>query len=185
VLRVGSVRPRPIDVRFLSATNRDLDVESAAGRFRRDLFFRLNAVTFRVPPLRDRSDEIEPLARVFIAKAARDHGHAAPRLTAEVLDFLRRYPWPGNIRELKNVIERGVLLAGETDLSLAHLPMQEMLAAMGARTAAAGIDDRQRILDALESCAGNQTRAAEMLGISRRTLVQRLSDYQLPRPRKR
>jgi transcriptional regulator with PAS, ATPase and Fis domain len=214
VLRIGSTRPRPIDVRLLSATNRNLEAEVVAGRFRRDLFFRLNSITIQIPPLRDRPSEIEPLARRFVAQAADRLGAPLPKIDPDVLDRLCRYQWPGNVRQLRNMMERAVVLAEGGRITAASLPSDayvgagptaphpaltepaadadaeaaEAPALAGPLLPAAPEDadgQRRRILSALEQCAGNQTRAAEVLGVSRRTLVSRMAQYKLPRPRKR
>jgi len=197
VLRIGGTRPRPIDVRVLSATNRNLEAEVAAGSFRRDLFFRLNSITIEIPPLRQRVSEIEPLARRFASLAAQRLRLPSPEIDADVLVKLRRYQWPGNIRQLRNVMERAVVLAeggritadllpADTYVGPAPKPAEAAATPPPITVAADDVDDeRQRILAALERCAGNQTRAAELLGISRRTLVSRLAEYDLPRPRKR
>jgi two-component system, NtrC family, response regulator AtoC len=191
VLRIGARAPRPIDVRFLSATNRDLEAEVSRGAFRQDLFFRLNALTLTIPPLRERASEIAPLAREFVAKAC--HGFErrdAPALSDAFVAALMRYPWPGNIRELRNVVERAVVLCRGGSLDPGHLP-RKITAGAAAEPALAKppegdeAGERERIIAALEACVGNQTRAAELLGISRRTLVTRLEAYNLPRPRKR
>ncbi|MFO0604027.1 MAG: sigma 54-interacting transcriptional regulator [Polyangiales bacterium] len=194
VRRVGAVRAKPFDARIVSATNRDLEAEVAAGRFRADLFFRLNGFTLLIPPLRARRGEIEPLARRFVADAAARNGTPEPALTREALDALRAHAWPGNIRELRNVIERAVLLAGGAPLLPSHLPLGRPAGSSpgvpAAPSAAASLKEavvsaeRQRILDALAQAGGNQTRAAELLGIGRRTLIDKLELYNLPRPRK-
>jgi len=219
VTRVGAVQPHPIDVRIVAATNRDLEVEVEAGRFRRDLYFRLNGVAVTVPPLRERVDEIEPLARGFIDAASRLSPSPAPALSAEVLEVFKAYSWPGNIRELRNIIDRAVLLCTEGEIRLEHLPMDKLApqAERNARSpsvpaaatngtsaadtlAAAAVtalppvsadgivftkdQERARIIDALRRCYGNQTKAAELLNISRRTLVSRITEFGLPRPRK-
>jgi len=210
VLRVGGLKPRPIDVRFIAATNRDLEVEVARGAFRQDLFFRLNGVTLVVPPLRDRVSEIEALARLFASQAGRQlEQPVAPEIAPAALELLLAYVWPGNIRELRNVMERAVLLSPDGRITPAHLPVEKMRAtrAMPARAetgpppvaaeappaAARDVDqlrrridelERERILDALARCGGNQTKAAKMLGLPRRTLVSRLGKYGVPRPRK-
>jgi len=209
VLRVGSRTPRPIDVRFISATNRDIEAEIQRGAFRQDLFFRLNGITFTVPPLRARTVEIGPLAQAFLVNAAHQLGRArVPALSREAEEVLARYAWPGNVRELKNAIEHAVVLCPGDTLSIEHLPRRIMIGkavgpapsgvAVGAtlppdergaesveqlRSAMDALE-RQRIIEALERCAGNQTKAAELLGISRRTLVTKLGTYNLPRPRK-
>jgi transcriptional regulator with PAS, ATPase and Fis domain len=172
VMRVGALKPRSVDVRFLSATHRDLGAEVRAGRFRQDLYFRLNGITLRVPPLRERPEEISDLAKQFIAAAAKGLGRKAPKLIAA--DALLRYAWPGNVRELRNVIDRAVLLA-EDRIEKEHLIFEET---------PSDDPERERILKALQECGGNQTKAAKVLGISRRTLTNRLNEFQLPRPRK-
>jgi two-component system, NtrC family, response regulator AtoC len=207
VRRIGSVRARTIDVRFVSATNRDLEADAARGSFRSDLFFRVNGITLTVPPLRERVGEIEALSRAFVADAAHRSARTAPDITPEAAAALRRYPWPGNIRELRNVLERAVLLCGEGPITPEHLPEEKMRTtyypqpkeraqpAAPASTAPPApptvpppqLDPRElekrRIVEALEKCAGNQSRAAKLLGISRRTLVARLGQYAIPRPR--
>ncbi|MHB8874131.1 MAG: sigma 54-interacting transcriptional regulator [Myxococcaceae bacterium] len=203
VMRVGGLKAEPIDVRFVFATNRDLEAEVARGAFRQDLYYRLNGIAVVIPPLRERLSEIEPLARDFAAQAARRDGReATPALAQSGLDVLVRYPWPGNIRELRNVMERAVLLCGDGPITEEHLALGKPRVAVlsppppglavpapdpqgapnlkGEREAA----ERRVIADALEKCQGNQTKAAKMLGISRRTLVARLQAYGLARPRK-
>jgi transcriptional regulator with PAS, ATPase and Fis domain len=185
VLRVGGLEPRTIDVRFVAATNRDLEQEVAEKRFRQDLFFRLNGITLYVPPLRERRGEIEPLA----------HGFAGDtKLSRAALARLASYDWPGNVRELRNVIERAVVLAGDGQVLPEHLGLDEARArpssapsegaGAGDLKTAIGALEYQRIIDALAACGGNQTQAARMLGISRGTLIARLQRYELPRPRK-
>jgi len=200
VTRVGAIRPRLIDVRFISATNRDLEREVAEGRFRQDLFFRLNGISLSVPPLRERAEEIDLLARTFIEQASRVMGREPPRLTPEALALLQRYRWPGNVRELRNVIERAVLLGSGPLITSEHLPAEKMESSPppapeglapapppggAAGAPAPGGAERERILDALERCVWNQSQAAKLLGISRGTLIKRIEEYGLPRPRKR
>src|SRR5262249_17522301 len=109
VTRVGALKPRPVDVRFVSATHRDLRVLIAEGRFREDLFFRLDGVSIRIPPLRERRAEIVALAQSFAGKAAQSAGKPAPTLSSAAVERLTSYAWPGNVRELRNVIQRSVL----------------------------------------------------------------------------
>ncbi len=199
VLRVGGLRPRPIDVRFIAATNRDLETEVKRGNFRQDLFFRLNGISLVIPPLRERVAEIEGLARAFIAQATKQSGRTGePSLTPEALVLLKGYGWPGNIRELRNVIERAVLLCTTQTLEADLLPAEKLSTPVLSRRADAGPPaanvpqgkdesydaERSRILDALDKSAGNQTLAAKLLGISRRTMLNRLDSYSIPRPRK-
>ena len=204
VRRIGSATPRPVDVRFIAATNKDLAAEVDAGRFRRDLYFRLAGASFTIPPLRARRDEILPLAEQFVASAAGPLGRAFV-LSEDAKTYLMAHDWPGNIRELRNACERAVLLATGAMIERQHLSIEEpkrqpgryrspttpppgsMLSAdMPSQVRATVAElEKQRILEALEKCAGNQTRAAELLGISRRTLINRLDEYGIARPRKR
>jgi DNA-binding NtrC family response regulator len=126
VLPVGGVKARTIDVRFVSATNRDLEADVLAGGFRRDLFFRLNGLSISIPPLRERLGEIPALADQFLERACRESGRPSPRLAPASLELLQSYRWPGNIRELKNVIERAVVLCDGDVIELAHLPVEKM-----------------------------------------------------------
>jgi two-component system, NtrC family, response regulator AtoC len=183
VLRLGSLTPRPIDVRFIAATNRDLEGEIERGAFRRDLFFRINGITLHIPALRDRPREIEELARRFAGLAAQRRERAVPKIAPAALDALRSYAWPGNIRELRNVIDRAVLLC-DNELRAEHLGLGTR--APEPKDLREDVDEfeKKKIVAALEKCGGNQTRAAKMLGISRRTLTNRLNEYGLPRPLK-
>jgi DNA-binding NtrC family response regulator len=218
VRRVGAIKPTPIDVRFVAATNRDLELEVQRGSFRKDLFFRLNGIAFVIPPLRERVAEIEGLAKLLVSEACRRMDRVQePELSPEVLALLQQYPWPGNIRELRNTLERAVLLCSGERLTLSHLPAEKMSSHFAARKpghAPPSVPppalqqavpallrgtplvpaelreqlaqaERDRIVDALTRCAGNQTEAAVALGISRRTLVKRLTAFNIPRPRKR
>ncbi|MCB9646094.1 MAG: sigma 54-interacting transcriptional regulator [Deltaproteobacteria bacterium] len=194
VLRLGSVTPRKVDVRFLAATNRDLEAESRAGRFRPDLFYRLAGATLTVPPLRARADELPALVAHFAALAAAEAGVPRPELSAEALAALATHEWPGNLRELRNVVTRAVLLCRGGAVRPEHLP------AFAPRRveAASWVDDgggtadldpaqaaeRARVVGALRAHNGNQTRAAQALGISRQTFVKKLDRYGIPRPRK-
>jgi DNA-binding NtrC family response regulator len=202
LIRVGGIAPRPIDVRIVSATHRDLDADVRRGAFRQDLLYRLNAISIIIPPLRERVDEIIPLATRFVQALASKLHRAVPRFTDEAEALLREYSWPGNVRELRNAIERAMVLATGNTIGVRDLPEDRMRATLdelptmptpgGPRAPRAESQDppvaaaeRQRILDALEMCAGNQTHAANMLGISRRTLINKLDKFALPRPRKR
>ncbi len=231
VRRVGALKARAIDVRVISATNRDLPKDIGHGRFRADLFYRLNGLSFVVPPLRERPDEIAILASHFITNVAAVLGKPTPKLSAEARTILESHSWPGNIRELRNVIERAVLLAKERVITAEHLPDEltthkSAIPAVPTGKPAPGPEkpeagttpwpedddgmaasetgrfpvqtdasrilaeadvldngERERIVAALAKCNGNQTRAAQMLGISRRVLINRILRYDLPRPR--
>jgi DNA-binding NtrC family response regulator len=206
VRRIGSATPRPIDVRFVAATHKDLGAEVEAGRFRRDLYFRLAGTTFTIPPLRQRKDEVLSLAEQFVASAAGPLGRNFT-LADDARAWLAEHAWPGNIRELRNACERAVLLATGSVIERQHLTIDEtrrppnrlrttptLTPPPGSMTSAdmpsqvratVAELEKQRILEALDKCAGNQTRAAELLGISRRTLINRLDEYGIARPRKR
>jgi DNA-binding NtrC family response regulator len=195
VTRLGGLVPRRIDVRFVAATNRDLATDIATGRFRQDLYFRLNTVTVTVPSLRDRREEIEPLARLFLTNARTRFNLPALQFSPSAIDALEAHAWPGNVRELRNVIERAALLAtGEIiDPMTLHLPVTvetppKMEAARPSPEGATSPDvtgvipERERIERALAANAGNQSRAAEALGIARRTLVRKIARFGIPRP---
>lgn len=204
VRRIGAAQARPIDVRFIAATNKDLQAEVDAGRFRRDLYFRLAGASFTIPPLRTRKDEVLPLAEQFVASAAGPLGRQFV-LSEDAKAWLAGHDWPGNIRELRNACERAVLLATGSVIERQHLTIDEgqrqpgrsrspttppppshLSADMPSQVRATVAElEKQRILEALDKCAGNQTRAAELLGISRRTLINRLDEYGIARPRKR
>jgi two-component system, NtrC family, response regulator AtoC len=197
VLAVGALKPRAIDVRFVAATNRDLKAQVAAGKFREDLYFRLNGITLAIPPLRERKEDLEPLARRFVQRAARDLGLTrAPAFSAKALAALQSHAWPGNVRELRNVVDRAVLLCGDGPIEPEHLSL-ELPASTKPAARPFGEEDgevtlpdavkqleRDRVIAALEECSGNQTRAAQLLGISRRALIIRLEQFDLPRPRR-
>ncbi|XYH94930.1 sigma 54-interacting transcriptional regulator [Sorangium sp. So ce1128] len=231
VTRVGALTARSLDVRFIAATNRDLDAEAKRGAFRQDLYFRLGGITLTIPPLRERRAEIEPLALFFAARAAAALGRPAPALTRAAAAALgrpapaltraaaaalERHPWPGNARELRNVMDRAVVLSETGEIAPEHLLLDPPSAtaaasieaaapAAAAKTATspssekktvtpppgeslrAQLDglERQRILEVLAACAGNQTQAAAALGMSRRTFISRIDAYGIPRPRKR
>jgi DNA-binding NtrC family response regulator len=244
VLRVGGLKPRSIDVRIISATNRDLEQACIGGIFRQDLYFRLNGISLMLPPLRERLDEIEPLILEFIKEACRVQDRPLLTMTREAMDLCLHYTWPGNIRELKNVIERAVILCTGPAILIEHLPHEKILATVGVMrrprttprptvgvanreyetTASvktvkppesepttspghrlgseaperadepatplsvwrnARANEREAIIAALQQCGGNQTNAAKLLGISRRTLCSRLDRYGITRPRKK
>ncbi|MCB9596052.1 MAG: sigma 54-interacting transcriptional regulator [Sandaracinaceae bacterium] len=191
VKRVGAVQPRSVDVRFVAATNRDLEAESALGTFRQDLYYRLKGISLEIPALRDRPSEILPLAAHFLAASGRPHLEP----TEEAAAALLTYAWPGNVRELRNVMERAAALAEGPKLGVDHLPQEVVdgrrapapspaVASSGDLREDLAALERQRIVAALAECEGNQTKAARLLGMPRRTLISRIEEYGLPRPRK-
>jgi len=195
---VGALAPRDVDVRFVAATNRVIEAEVAAGRFRADLLFRLDGIRLNLPPLRERPAEILLAAEQFLAEWAARDGLPLPALGDGARHDLLGHWWPGNFRELRNVIERAALLCEDGriephDLRLAERTVTVGLPVAGPMgppvwTAGAGVEDgagRERVVAALKACASNQTRAAGLLGVSRRTLINWLDRYGIARPRKR
>jgi transcriptional regulator with PAS, ATPase and Fis domain len=209
VLRVGSAKPRAIDVRFVTATNRDLNRRAKEGLFRRDLYYRISGLVVKIPALRDRRSEIEPLALHFLRELGARNRQRHAQLTPAALERLLSHTWPGNVRELRNVMERAALLASGDAVDAPHILLEHVESMMppppNERRAVSERPsrpsqvpqkaplleefskeyERARIIRALEQCGGNQTRAAELLGISRRTLINRMEDFNLPRPKKR
>jgi two-component system, response regulator FlrC len=201
--KLGGTKPVRVDVRILAATNRDLMAEVCAGRFREDLFYRLNVVSLRIPALRDRPADIAALAEHFAARFAEANGLPRRQLSAEALALLLRHPWPGNVRELENTMHRAVLLAQGpvlraeaielTPLGFEPAATPAFAPAAMAPTASQAVSEtrsvsglvgrrvdeveRDLILETLTHCLGNRTRAAEILGISIRTLRNKLHEY--------
>ena len=184
IRRVGENKNRKVDVRVVAATNRDLAHGVAGGNFRQDLYYRLKVVELHVPPLRDRRDDVLPLARVLLADAAVRMKRRITGLAPEAADQLLRYKWPGNVRELENAMERAAALARGSRVELEDLP-EEVRQAVPAPVATPGkvrsLDEveKEYILSVLELNAGNQTRAAEQLHIGSATLYRKLKSYGL------
>lgn len=180
VRRVGGSQEHSLDVRFISATHRDLFTDVSEGRFREDLYYRLAGLVLRVPPLRMRQAEVPALLQAVIEQVCTDLGVSVPgAFDPQLVDWVQRQPWPGNVRQLRNVLLRTMVLHGRLEVaSLARAMAEDGVHSQDAN------DERGRIAEALEACAGNQTQAAKRLGISRRTLVDRLDRYGFPRPRK-
>jgi DNA-binding NtrC family response regulator len=184
--RVGGQKELRVDVRFVAATNRDLEAMVRAGSFREDLYYRLNVGSIDVPALRARRTDILPLARHFLGQAGTVMGMHAPKLEPTVAPLLEQYAWPGNARELRNVMERALILSGGQPVSAVHLP-REVLAATqrggtphetnGLAVQPLAEVEKQHIRRALEHCRGNKTRAAKLLGITRLTLRTKVVAY--------
>jgi DNA-binding NtrC family response regulator len=179
--RVGGTQTIHVDVRVIAATNRDLKEEVARGRFREDLFYRLNVVNIETPPLRERKSDIPAIARFFLERYARDNTKPVESFAPHALELLVAYDWPGNVRELENAIERAVVLASGTELDARHLPanVRPVVATgvppiPGSTLAAL---ERYAILETLKAAGGSTSKAAEMLGISTRTIQYRLHEY--------
>ncbi|HEX8432444.1 MAG TPA: sigma 54-interacting transcriptional regulator [Longimicrobium sp.] len=180
--RLGGDRPVPVDMRLVAATNQDLLAEVKAGRFREDLYYRLAVVVVNLPPLRERGDDVELLARHYLEHFARKHGREVRELDDDAAALLRSFPWPGNIRQLRNVVERASLLAEGTVLFPEHLPDEVRLGP--ARAASASRDEAEllplrevedlHIRRALALARGNLGATADLLGIHRNTLRQKL-----------
>ena len=184
VRRVGENRSRAVDARVLAATNRDLAAEVRAGRFRQDLYYRLRVVEIRVAPLRDRRDDILPLARTFLQACTERMGRRVTGLTPRAADQLVRYAWPGNVRELENAIERAVVLAKGTRIDVEDLPEEFGLAPPVAFYSGdvRPLDEVERdyILSALRANNGNRAKAAEQLKIGTATLYRKIKEYSNP-----
>jgi DNA-binding NtrC family response regulator len=192
VRRVGGNRDRKVDFRILAATNRDLERESQRERFRRDLYFRLAVILLRLPPLRERGEDVLTLAGHFLKRFKAKYGKPVERIDPQARDLLLAYPWPGNVRELSHVIERAVLWSRGPMLDIEHLALEapseppaglDQQRPPSSPSRPAGMDleqwERSLIEQALRESDGNQTRAAQRLGISRDTLRYRLKKYGL------
>lgn len=178
VRRMGETSTRRVNTRLVAATHRDLEHEVEAGRFREDFFYRINVVGIRIPPLRERTDDIPVLAGFFLRRHSVRLRRPIEGFTAGALELLKAHPWPGNARELENAIERAVNLACGPVLSEADLPASVTLQAQTrARTVTA--DERERLLSALEQSRWNQSRAASRLGMSRTTLWRKMREYHI------
>ncbi|HET7292932.1 MAG TPA: sigma-54 dependent transcriptional regulator [Vicinamibacteria bacterium] len=177
--RVGSSRTRKADVRILSATNADLHQEQAAGRFRQDLLFRINTIEIRVPPLRERREDIEPLAQHFLRQHAQRYRKAVTGFDAAARRALEEHPWPGNVRELDHAIERAVLMTRANTVRAVDLALRAAEAA--SRLEEMSLEEVEAFLikKALSRFDGNVSRAAEALGLSRSALYRRLQRYGL------
>jgi len=178
--RVGSSQLRRADVRFVSATNADVQAEVEAGRFRQDLLFRLNTVEIHLPPLRDRPEDIAPLAHHFLARRTRQYRKTISGFSPAALDQLQSYSWPGNVRELEHAVERAVLMAG------GHLIQPADLGLRPPTDTSPKLDDMSLeeveahlIRKTLVRCDGNAQRAADALGLSRSAFYRRMEKYQL------
>lgn len=188
VTPVGTTQPHKVDVRIVAATNRDLEQEVREGKFRQDLFFRLNIVRIDLPALRDRKEDLPLLTRYFLDEICRTNGFEPREIDPSLLDAFGAYEWPGNIRELRNTLESLVILSGKRLLTADDLPEKFFRRANGEAGDGADSEEselnlsklsKQTIMKALEACRGNRTEAAKQLGISRRTLHRRLNEFGL------
>ncbi|HEY0431003.1 MAG TPA: sigma-54 dependent transcriptional regulator, partial [Pyrinomonadaceae bacterium] len=180
--RVGSSKTQQVDVRVLSATNADLHAEVAQGRFRQDLLFRLNTVEIHLPPLRDRREDIPPLAEHFLRQHSDRYRRGTMGFTPQALDALRQHGWPGNVRELDHVVERALLMSSSNVVTAFDLALQAPPdSRLSSRLEELSLEEAERILitKALARFEGNANRAAEALGLSRSALYRRLQKYGL------
>jgi len=187
--RLGGDRDIPVEARIIAATNRDLKAEVSAGRFREDLFYRLDVLRIRVPALRERREDIPLLAEAILKRIASRSGTSLRVLSPDAVGALRAYGFPGNVRELENILERAVILGADPEIGALDLGLPssrrgagegtEKTVEEGAEAAELPLEavEREAILKALERCGGNRTKAAKELGISRRTMLYRLKDY--------
>jgi DNA-binding NtrC family response regulator len=187
--RVGGTGDIQLDAAVIAATNRDLKAEVKAGRFREDLFFRLNVVPIEIPPLRKRTQDVEAITLALVERTAKDLGRQIPGVAADALEALRTYAWPGNVRELRNVVERIVILKQEDEaIQLDELPDEIRVSRTAAGTGSCpyellpeGVDlaavERGLVEQALHRCKWNQTQAAKLLGVSRFALRHRIDKY--------
>lgn len=183
---LGDSRPRKTDIRVVSATNADLRKMVSEHTFREDLFYRINLITVKLPSLRERREDIPLLARHFADRQAEVNGMPRTEFSADALQFLTRLPFPGNIRELKNLVERTILVSGKemldaSDFDSQYLRQDEPTVAAGTALAGMTLDEieRQTILQSLERCKGNLSQVATALGISRAALYRRLEKYNI------
>lgn len=184
---LGGNREIPLDVRIIAATHRNLEKDVQEGRFRADLFYRLSVIPVTLPPLRERPDDVEQLANFFFKEACQSFGKKLGLLSGDVLEKLRIYHWPGNVRELKHVIERMVITAKGTTLTVKDLPKEVMEAKKQSSSAAKGSmskedAERENIQKALVETNGNQSKAADKLGVTRKTLFNKIKKYGLKLP---
>jgi two-component system response regulator FlrC len=186
--RVGGREPVPIDVRIVATTNREIEASIAKGEFREDLYYRLNVIPIRLPALRERPEDIEPLAVSFLASFSETYGRPPLAVSGEAMDWLRKQPWRGNVRELRNLMERMALVCSGPVLGLRDL----CPGAEGTERETPGLPppageeadslclrdmEKKMIYQALEKTDGNRTHAARILGISIRTLRNKLNEY--------
>lgn len=188
---VGSDQSRPVDVRIIAATNKDLEAMTREGKFREDLYFRLHVLPIEIPPLRDRGDDVVQLLRHFLAAAAEHSSVPTPRVTDAAIEALRRYSWPGNVRELQNVVQRLVIFADSGVIDTVDLPVVMRYVSPAGQGGAVGGHGTHRTLREVElahirsvlaSVDGNKTRAAAILGMDRKSLRKKLNEAESTLP---
>jgi len=181
--RVGGTEPVKVDVRVVTATNRDLEQALSEGNFREDLYYRLNVFPIFIPPLRERRADVLPLADHFVEKYAREHGKTIKRISTPAIDQLASYHWPGNVRELENTIERAVLMADGEVIHAHHLPPTLQTAEATGTVLSTSLGgavatfERSLIEDALKTTRGNRSKAARLLGSTERVINYKVKKY--------
>lgn len=184
---VGATTTMRTDIRIVAATNKDLEREVRAGRFREDLFYRLNVITIHPPPLRERKEDVEPLVRHFLAKFSHRMKKQVDTITGDALQLLTEYHWPGNIRELENIIERAIILARDNRITAELLPIRRS-DSVPSTLSGDGKDslesvERNHIIWILKKTGYHKSRTAEILGVTRKTLDRKIADYSLTIPK--
>jgi two-component system NtrC family response regulator len=186
--RVGGTDKIDVDVRIIAATNKDLDEKIKEGTFREDLYYRLNVVSIKIPPLRERKEDILPMIESFIQKYCKENKKELLEISKDSVDVLMKYNYPGNVRELENIIERAVVLTRGKVITLNDLPMnikgfkeEETMAVLGKGTLTDQVEalEKQLIYDALQESRGNQTKAGKLLGLTERNLRYKLKKYNI------
>ena len=187
IRKVGDNKPINLDVRVIVATNKDLDVATKNGTFRKDLFYRLNVIRIHLPPLMERKEDIPVLTNYFVNVYSNKLGKKPPEISGDASSLLQNYLWPGNIRELENVIERAVTLVRGEKITVDDLALQsplstdtmDIMSETGGIRAALAQQERKTIIESLRRCAGNRKQAASNLGISTTTLWRKMKEYQI------
>jgi Nif-specific regulatory protein len=183
--RVGGTETLRVDVRVIAATNADLEKSMSEGRFREDLYYRLNVFSIYLPPLRDRKTDILLLADHFMLKYGRQHAKSVKRISTPAIDMLMRYHWPGNVRELENCIERAVLVCDDQVIHSYHLPPTLQTAESSGTTNTRSLKravetyEKELIQDALKSTRGNAAKAARLLDTTERILGYKIRNYDI------
>jgi two-component system response regulator HydG len=187
IIPIGATQPKKVNVRFVAATNKELQYEVSEGRFREDLFYRLNVITINLPPLRERPEDVEVLAKHFLRRFSGRMGKTIHSLDPKALATLQTYGWPGNVRELENVMERAVILTSGSSINADVIPLHsghkeaspDPIPKSPAQMIALEEVERQHIESVLKGSHYNKSRTSEILGISRRTLDRRIADFGL------
>jgi DNA-binding NtrC family response regulator len=184
VTRLGGSSPVQVDFRTISATNRDLQAAVKEGRFREDLYWRLNVVHVHIPPLRERPEDVPVLAQQFLEKFAQSMSRRPMTFSPDALDALASYPWPGNVRELQNAIERAVVVGRADVVTAADLPLRVTQAPSGPGRAPGSLAEAERahVQAVLDASGWNITKAARILDVDRVTLYNKIKKYELKKP---